>query len=178
MDYPFFMLPVFILLFCRSQMHWKNISTDPNGNLSDPDRGWSDSTSLCDTYRKQGSIRVPPASGSSEDWSRAREAKEKEEGYPKASAVTLSALFKHLCIGLVQQFHSLYSVPQCSVFPLPMQATRYLVAENECLGIPREGSSEQTRRGHEDTRKLAALVGELEIIDEAESNLDANNWRS
>ena len=30
----------------------------------------------------------------------------------------------------------------------------------------------------EDTRKLAALLGELEIVDEAESKLDANNWRS
>jgi valyl-tRNA synthetase len=30
----------------------------------------------------------------------------------------------------------------------------------------------------EDTRKLAALLGELEIVDEAESKLDANNRRS
>lgn len=31
------------------------------------------------------------------------------------------------------------------------------------------------RKQDEDTRKLAALLGELEIIDEVESKLDANN---
>ena len=31
------------------------------------------------------------------------------------------------------------------------------------------------RKQDEDTRKLATLLGELEIIDEVESKLDANN---
>jgi len=50
-----------------------------------------------------------------------------------------------------------------------MQATRHLVAENECFRLQQEGSAD------EDTRKLATLLGELEIIDEVESKLDANN---
>ena len=33
-----------------------------------------------------------------------------------------------------------------------MQATRHLVAENECFGLPQEGSAEEARRGYEETR--------------------------
>jgi len=75
--------------------------------------------------------------------------------------VTLSALFNHL-------LHRTSLAIPLFVFSDLNNTTQKMNASGYREKAPQ-------RKQDEDTRKLAALLGELEIIDEVESKLDANN---